>query len=48
MYTSKICSNCGNYNKDLKAEKIYECVNCDLSIDRDMNGCRNIFMKDIL
>jgi putative transposase len=48
MYTSKICSNCGNYNKDLKAEKIYKCVNCDLSIDRDINGCRNIFMKDIL
>ena len=26
-FTSKICSKCGNLNKDLKGEKIYQCVN---------------------
>lgn len=44
-YTSKICSLCGHYNDKLKGEKIYECPQCKISIDRDVNGCRNIFIK---
>jgi IS605 OrfB family transposase len=44
-YTSKICSNCGNYDKDLGNNKVYNCNACNLVIDRDVNGARNIYMK---
>ena len=47
-YTSKICSNCGNYNKDLKGEHIYSCIKCSLLMDRDINACRNIYMKQYM
>ena len=44
-YTSQCCSNCGilsnNYNYRLKI-----CPNCDLKIDRDINGSRNILIKN--
>lgn len=41
-YTSKCCCKCGNYKKELKGEKIYECKKCGLKIDRDINGAINI------
>jgi IS605 OrfB family transposase len=44
-YTSKTCSCCGNVKDDLGSSKIYRCKNCKLEIDRDMNGCRNIYFK---
>jgi transposase len=44
-YTSKLCSNCGNYNDKLKGEKVYDCSNCKLKLDRDVNACRNIMFK---
>ena len=47
-YTSKICSNCGNYNDKLKGEKKYVCRECNLNIDRDMNACRNIYINSLL
>ena len=47
-YTSKICSLCGNYNDKLKGEKIYSCIKCKKSIDRDVNGCRNIMIKCLM
>lgn len=44
-YTSKCCSRCGilsnKYNNRLKT-----CINCDLHIDRDINGSRNILIKN--
>ena len=44
-FTSKCCSNCGilsdKYNYRLKI-----CPNCDLKIDRDLNGSRNILIKN--
>jgi putative transposase len=43
MYTSKTCSYCYNYNNKLKAETVYSCNKCN--IDRDINGCRNIYFK---
>ena len=46
-YTSKVCTNCGNYNKDLTGEKIYNCKECKKEIKRDYNGARNIFIKSI-
>jgi IS605 OrfB family transposase len=46
-YTSKTCSNCCYYDKQLGDSKIYNCYLCDMSIDRDLNGARNIFFKSI-
>ena len=37
--SSKICSNCGNYNKDLKlSQRVYHCNTCQETIDRDFNA----------
>lgn len=47
-YTSKCCSNCKNYNKELKGEKIYKCKKCRIEIDRDINGAKNIMIKSII
>ena len=46
-YTSKTCANCGNINYDLGSSEIFNCLNekCNISIDRDVNGARNIFLK---
>lgn len=46
-YTSKICSNCGNYHKNLGSNKIYKCTSCGIKIDRDMNGSRGITIKSM-
>jgi len=42
--TSKECSRCGCVNKDLKGEK-FECVDCGLIIDRQLNAAVNIYLK---
>lgn len=47
-YTSKLCSICGKYNKNLKGCPIFKCNNCDLIINRDINGARNIYFKSLL
>ncbi|MEG1345029.1 MAG: transposase, partial [Clostridia bacterium] len=40
--SSKICSNCGNINKNLKlSDRIYNC-SCGLQIDRDLNASINL------
>jgi len=44
-YTSKTCSKCGNYNENLKGEIEYNCKKCNNKQHRDINGCRNIYMK---
>jgi IS605 OrfB family transposase len=49
-YTSKMCSKCGTIDYNLGSNKIYKCINdkCKLKIDRDVNGCRGIFLKNML
>lgn len=49
-FTSKTCSKCGILNTELKSNKIFNCLNedCNLCIDRDINGARNIFIKHIV
>jgi transposase, IS605 orfB family len=45
--SSKTCSNCGNYNKDLKlSQRVYHCSNCQERIDRDFNASLNIAKTD--
>jgi putative transposase len=45
-YTSKTCTNCGNIKYNLGSNKIYKCDLCKISIDRDINGARNIMLKN--
>ena len=41
--SSKTCSNCGHYNKDLKlSQRVYHCSKCQEKIDRDFNASLNI------
>ena len=42
-YTSKTCSHCGHYN--IPTDRHYYCINCRLSIHRDINAAKNIMMK---
>lgn len=42
-YTSKTCSCCGHINNNLKlSDRMYECNNCENSIDRDFNSAINM------
>ena len=41
--SSKTCSNCGYYKKDLKlSQRVYCCNNCHSTLDRDFNASINI------
>ena len=45
--SSKTCSNCGSYNKDLKlSQRVYHCSHCQEKIDRDFNASLNIAKTD--
>ena len=41
--SSKTCSHCGHEKKDLKlSDRVYECTECGLVIDRDYNAALNL------
>ena len=45
--SSKTCSACGHYKKDLKlSQRVYHCSNCQRKIDRDFNASLNIAKTD--
>lgn len=46
-YTSRLCSKCGWDNKKLGGSHVFDCKKCGLSIGRDINGARNIFIKSL-
>jgi transposase len=46
-YTSKTCSQCGHVKHDLGGQSIYRCEACHAVIDRDINGAKNIFIKNV-
>ena len=46
--SSKTCSCCGNIKRDLKlSDRVYECHNCGLVIDRDLNAAINLRNKSV-
>lgn len=47
-WTSKTCGKCGHIKMDLGGNKQYDCEKCGLSIDRDVNGAKNIFAKALM
>ena len=45
--SSKTCSNCGGYKKNLKlSQRVYHCNSCQVKIDRDFNASLNIATTD--
>ena len=45
--SSKTCSNCGGYNKNLElSQRVYHCDNCKENMDRDFNAYLNIAKTD--
>lgn len=42
--TSKTCTNCGHWNADLGASKVFKCSVCGVHVDRDVGGARNNFL----
>ena len=45
--SSKTCSNCGSYKRDLKlSQRVYSCNHCQEKIDRDLNAALNIAKTD--
>jgi putative transposase len=45
-YTSKTCGKCGHVNATFSS-KTFTCAACGVTMDRDANGARNIFLKQI-
>ena len=46
-YTTKTCTNCLQIIPGVKGHKVLKCPHCDVKIERDLNGSRNIFLKNI-
>jgi len=46
-YTSKTCTGCFSISKTLGSKEIYNCKQCNISIDRDICGSRNILIKNL-
>ena len=47
-YTSKSCNSCGKIKRNLGSNKIFNCGNCKMKIDRDVNGAINILKRGLL
>ena len=46
-YTSKTCGRCGYILNNLGGKKVFKCPECDLIIDRDYNGVRNVYLRTL-
>lgn len=44
-YTSQCCGNCGVLSNEYK-DRVKECINCGIKINRDVNGAYNILIKN--
>jgi transposase len=45
-YTSQCCGKCGKCSINYCNKRVKKCENCSLEIDRDVNGSRNILIKN--
>jgi len=46
-YTTKTCGRCGS-QMNIGSSEIFKCNKCFLIIDRDINGARNILIKQLV
>lgn len=46
-YTSCTCTNCGHKSTKYDKQREKECAYCHYKIDRDLNGARNILLKNL-
>ena len=46
-YTSKTCGVCGKTNRALGSSKTFTCSQCHVRLDRDANGARNLFLRNM-
>ena len=46
--TSKCCSSCGNFKKDLGTNRIYNCNICGIILGRDINSSKCLYLKAIV
>ena len=48
-WTSKTCGCCGKLNKALKGSSVFRCISekCGFVADRDLNGARNILLRQM-
>jgi len=44
-YTSRTCGSCGAIHPNLGKNKTFKCPSCGWSVDRDVNGARNILIR---
>lgn len=47
-HTTKTCTNCMNIHPGVGGAKVYHCRHCGVKVDRDVNGSRNIFLKNVM
>ncbi len=47
-YTSQDCSGCGFRVKKKLSDRVHECPNCGLVLDRDVNAARNILHRAVV
>ena len=47
-YTTLTCTNCGYQSSKIDKNRLKTCLNCNYKIDRDVNGSRNIAIKNIV
>jgi putative transposase len=46
-YTSKTCTKCGGMSEEYDKKREKTCKRCGYKIDRDVNGSRNILLKNL-
>ena len=46
-FTSKTCGKCGALNESLGSSKVFRCPSCNVTMDRDVNGARNVLLRTL-
>ena len=46
-WTSKTCGKCGVVDKKMQSEEVFSCRKCGFECDRDINGARNILLRNM-